>query len=56
MTALLASGSMILPVPALATVCAASAFLVPLYVGLVAGGAETVGELTGFFWATAEGE
>ena len=30
-------------------VCAASAFLVPLYVGLVAGGAETVGELTGYF-------
>ena len=49
MTALLASGSMVLPVPALATVCAASAFLVPLYVGLVAGGAETVGELTGYF-------
>ena len=53
LTALLASGSMILPVPALATVCAASAFLVPLYVGLVAGGAETVGELTG---AAAVGE
>ena len=49
LTALLASGSMVLPVPALATVCAASAFLVPLYVGLVAGGAETVGELTGYF-------
>lgn len=40
---------MVLPVPALATVCAASTFLVPLYVGLVAGGAETVGELTGYF-------
>ncbi len=49
LTALLASGSMVLPIPALATVCAASAFLVPLYVGLVAGGAETVGELTGYF-------
>ncbi len=49
LTALLASGSMVLPVPALATVCAASTFLVPLYVGLVAGGAETVGELTGYF-------
>ncbi len=49
LTALLASGSMVLPVPALATVCAASAFLVPLYVGLLAGGAETVGELTGYF-------
>ena len=47
-TALLASGSMFLPVPALATVCAASAFLVPLYVGLVAGFAETLGELTGY--------
>ncbi len=49
LTALLASGSMVLPVPALATVCGASTFLVPLYVGLVAGGAETVGELTGYF-------
>jgi membrane protein YqaA with SNARE-associated domain len=49
LTALLASSSMVLPVPALATVCAASTFLVPLYVGLVAGGAETVGELTGYF-------
>ena len=49
LTALLASSSMVLPVPALATVCAASTFLVPLYVGLVASGAETVGELTGYF-------
>ncbi len=49
LTVLLASGSMVLPVPALATVCGASTFLVPLYVGLVAGGAETVGELTGYF-------
>ena len=49
LTALLSSGIMDLPVPALATVCAVSAFLVPLYVGLVAGGTETIGELTGYF-------
>ena len=49
LTALIASGSMVLPVPALATVCAASTFLVPLNVGLVDGGAETIGGSTGYF-------
>ena len=49
LTALIASGGLILPVPALATACAASAFLVPLFVGLIAGIAETLGELTGYF-------
>ena len=49
MAALISGGGMILPVPALATVCAVSGLLAPLYVGLVAGSAETVGELTGYF-------
>ena len=49
LTALLASGGLVLPVPALAAVCAASAFLSPLFIGLIAGVAETVGELTGYF-------
>ena len=49
LTALIASAGLILPVPALATACAVSAFLDPLFVGLIAGAAETVGELTGYF-------
>ena len=49
LTALLASGGMVLPVPASATVGAASTFLVPLDVGLVGGAAETVGESAGYF-------
>ena len=46
---LLASGSLVLPVPALASVCAASPFLNPFYLALVAGCAGTLGELTGYF-------
>ena len=49
MSALLASGGMVLPVPALAAACAASVFLTPVLVGIVAGVAETIGELTGYF-------
>ena len=49
LAALIASAGLILPVPALAAVCAAGAFLDPLLIGLVAGVAETVGELTGYF-------
>jgi membrane protein YqaA with SNARE-associated domain len=49
LSALLASGGLIVPVPALAAVCVASLFLFPLLVGVVAGAAETVGELTGYF-------
>ncbi len=46
---LVASGGLVLPVPSLAAVCAASTFLDPLYLALVAGGAGTLGELTGYF-------
>ena len=48
-SALLASGSLVVPIPALAAVCTASVFLVPLLVAAIAGTAETVGELTGYF-------
>ena len=49
LSALVASGGIIIPIPALATVCTASAFLNPLLIGLIAGFAETVGETTGYF-------
>mgnify|MGYP001600707062 CR=1 FL=1 len=48
-TALVASGGLIIPVPALATSCTASAFLNPAFIGLIAGTGETLGELTGYF-------
>lgn len=48
-SALLASGGLVIPVPALAAACAASVFLVPLLVATIAGTAETVGELSGYF-------
>ena len=49
LTVLLASGGLVLPIPSLAAACAAGASLNPLYVGLVAGSAGTLGELTGYF-------
>lgn len=49
LTALVASGGLIIPVPALATSCTASAFLNPVFIGLIAGTGETLGELTGYF-------
>ena len=49
LAALIASAGLILPVPALAAVCASCVFLNPLFIGLIAGVAETVGELTGYF-------
>ena len=49
LTALVASGGLVIPVPALATACVAGALLNPWVVALVAGGAEGVGELTGYF-------
>ena len=49
LTVLVASGGLVLPVPSLATACAAGAFLNPLYVALVAGSAGAIGELTGYF-------
>ena len=49
LTALVASGGLVIPVPALATACAVGALLNPWIVALVAGTAEGVGELTGYF-------
>ena len=49
LTVLLASGGLVLPIPSLAAACAAGASFNPLYVGLVAGSAGTLGELTGYF-------
>jgi membrane protein YqaA with SNARE-associated domain len=49
LSALLASGGLIVPVPALAAVCVASLFLFPLLIGIIAAVAETLGELTGYF-------
>ena len=49
LTALVASGGLVIPVPALATACVAGALLNPWVVALVAGGAEGVGELTGYY-------
>ena len=46
LSTLVASGALVLPVPALATVCVASTALNPVFVGLIAG---TIGELTGYF-------
>jgi membrane protein YqaA with SNARE-associated domain len=48
-TVLIASGGLVLPVPSLATACAAGVLLEPHYVALVAGSAGTMGELTGYF-------
>ena len=48
LASLVASASLIVPVPALAAVCSASPFLNPLLVGLIAGSGETLGELTGY--------
>ncbi len=49
LSALLASGGLIVPVPALAAACVASLFFFPLLIGIIAGTAETAGELTGYF-------
>ncbi len=46
---LVASGGLVVPVPALATACTAATFLNPAFVGLIAGAVGTVGELTGYF-------
>ena len=49
LTALVASGGLVIPVPALATACAGGILLNPWIVALVAGGAEGIGELTGYY-------
>lgn len=45
---LVASGGLVIPVPALATACAAAGFLNPLAVALIAAAAGTLGETTGY--------
>ena len=49
LVSLVASGGLVVPLPALAAVCTSSVFLNPLLVGLIAGSSEAVGELTGYF-------
>ncbi|MDA0264981.1 MAG: VTT domain-containing protein [Chloroflexi bacterium] len=49
LSALVASAGLFIPVPALATACATAIFLSPFLVGLIAGTAETVGELSGYY-------
>ena len=49
LSALVASGGLVIPVPALATACAGGILLNPWIVALVAGGAEGIGELTGYY-------
>ena len=46
---LVASGGLVVPVPALAITCGAAAFLNPAAVAIIAGLAGTIGELTGYF-------
>ena len=51
LASLIASAGLIIPVPALGAACVGGALsLNPLIVGLVAGSAETLGELTGYFF------
>ncbi len=49
LSALVASAGLLIPVPALATACATAIFLNPLLVGLIAGTAESAGELSGYY-------
>lgn len=49
LASLIASAGLVIPVPAVGAVCAGGVFLNPLFVGLIAGSCETVGELTGYF-------
>ncbi len=46
---LLASGGLVVPVPALAITCTTATFLNPVAVAIIAGLAGTLGELTGYF-------
>lgn len=46
---LLASGGLVVPVPALAITCTTATFLNPAVVAIIAGAAGTLGELTGYF-------
>ena len=46
---LLASGGLVVPVPALAITCTTATFLNPAAIAIIAGLAGTIGELTGYF-------
>jgi len=48
MLSFLGSVSMVLPVPGLISMCGLSALLNPILLGIIAGIAETIGELSGF--------
>ena len=49
LSALVASAGLFIPAPALATACGTALFLNPFLVGLIAGSAESVGELSGYY-------
>ncbi len=49
LSALVASAGLLIPVPALATACTTAIFLSPFLVGVIAGTAETAGELSGYY-------
>ena len=49
LSALIASAGLLIPIPALATACATAIYLNPFLVVLIAGSAETAGELSGYY-------
>ena len=49
LTALVASAGLVIPIPALATACATAIFLNPFLVVIIAGSAESAGELSGYY-------
>lgn len=49
LSALVASAGLVIPVPALAITCGTAIFLSPFLVGMIAGTAETAGELSGYY-------
>ncbi len=49
LSALVASAGLLIPVPALATSCITAIHLSPFLVGVIAGTAETAGELSGYY-------
>ena len=49
LSALVASAGLLIPVPALATACTTAIFLNPFLVGIIAGTAESAGELSGYY-------
>ena len=54
LSALVASAGLLIPVPALATACGTALFLNPFLVGIIAGSAESVGELSGYYLGLTE--